>query len=171
MPAVGSSLASVLGALLLLGCTNAQTPPASEASASADTLRLSVRPIKEVAGAAYTGIQEPRRALVRTESEWRELWRELTAGTLPPPEPLTIDFETRMVIVAAMGRRPTGGYGIAIEEVRATTDSLYVTVVETSPGAGCLTTQALTAPVAAVSVERHPAEPVFREREEDRDCE
>lgn len=170
MSAVGSSLASVLGALLLLGCTNAQTPPASEASASADTLRLSVRPVEEVA-AAYAGIQEPRRAVVRTETEWRELWRELAAGTLPPPEPPTIDFVTRMVIVAAMGRRPTGGYGIAIEEVRATTDSLYVTVVETSPGAGCLTTQALTAPVAAVSVERHPAEPVFREREEVRDCE
>lgn len=159
--------------LILGGCSNARTAngddPRIGERAAADTTRLAIQPVEGVA--SYTGIEEPRRALLRTEAEWRELWAELAAGRIPPPELPVIDFGSRMVIVAAMGRRPTGGYAISIEDVRATEDVLYVTVVETSPGAGCMTTQALTAPVAVVTVERHPGEPVFREREEALDCE
>ncbi len=162
-------IVGLLGVLLLPGCSNAQNPPLAERAATADT--LGILPIEAVADPAYSGIQERRRTIVRTESEWRQIWGELAAGRIPPPEPPAIDLEHRMVIVAAMGRRSTGGYAISIESVRAPADSLYVTVVEISPGAGCLTTQALTAPVAAVAVERHAGEPVFVEREETHDCE
>ena len=129
-----------------------------------------MQPIPKIGGAAYTGVDEPLRAIIRTQSEWREVWGRLAAGTIPPPEPPAVDFERRMVIMAALGVKPTGGYAIEIEDVRATPDSLYITVFETSPGPGCITTQAFTAPVAVVAVERHPGEPVFREREEIRDC-
>lgn len=168
MLAAGWRIVGVLGAVLLSGCTNAQNPPLPEPAATADTLR--VQPIEAVAEAARSGIQDRRREVVRSESEWRQLWSELAAGRIPPPEPPAIDFERRMVIVAAMGRRSTGGYAIRIESVRAAADSLYVTVVEVSPGAGCLTTQALTAPVTAVSLERHAGHPVYVERQETRDC-
>ena len=160
--------------LIVGGCSNAHTAngddPGVGERAAADTTRLAIQPVEGV-DVSYTGIEEPRRALLRTEAEWRELWTALAAGRIPPPEPPVIDFASRMVIVAAMGRRPTGGYAISIEDVRATEDTLFVTVVETSPGAGCMTNQALTAPVAVVTVERHAGEPVFREREEVQDCE
>ncbi len=168
-PSVRLPFLPLLGAAILCGCS--RTPaPTSQSGGAVDTLRLTVEPIEEVARASSTGIEEPRRTIVRTEAQWRELWGELAARVIPPSEPPAVDFDRRMVIVAAMGRRPTGGYSISIEEVRATADSLHVSVVETSPGPGCLTTQALTAPVAAVSVERHPGAPVFLEREETRDC-
>ena len=57
-----------------------------------------------------------------------------------------------MVLVAAMGQRPTGGYLITIDGVYEHNDTLYVDVLEQSPGSGCVSAQVLTAPVFAVLV-------------------
>ena len=56
------------------------------------------------------------------------------------------------MIAAAAGERHTGGHSIAIERVTRTPDGLAVEVVETVPGPGCATTQAVTQPVDVVVV-------------------
>lgn len=117
-----------------------------------------------------SGIEERRRVVVRDDGEWRALWRQATGNILPPPEPPEVEFGAHMVVAAAMGRRPSGGYSIEIDEVRRDGGRLYVSVVETSPGPDCFTTQALTEPLVAVRVPRAD-DVAFVESEATRSCE
>jgi hypothetical protein len=85
---------------------------------------------------------DPLRLVVRNS----ETWEVLSQGSDPP-----VDFESEFLIVAAMGGRGTGGFGIEVERVyRAEPGVLFVKVLETSPGPGCIVTQALTYPEDAV---------------------
>lgn len=116
-----------------------------------------------------SGIDDRRRVVVRDEAEWRAVWSEATGNLAPAPEPPAVDFGEHMVVVATMGRRSSGGYAIEIDEVRRDAGRLYVIVVETSPAANCITTQALSAPMAAVRVPRAD-QVTFVESEATRDC-
>jgi hypothetical protein len=58
-----------------------------------------------------------------------------------------IDFGREMIIVAALGTRPSGGFGIYLDSAATMNDTLVVYVRTVRPGATCGTTAALTAPV------------------------
>ncbi len=119
----------------------------------------------------YSGIADARRLVVRDAASWRVLWDEIVGARTPPPDAPAVDFGREMVIVAAMGQRGTGGYAIAIDEVRQENDGLVVVVRETAPGSGCFLTQAFTAPVTAVRVQARDAPVTFIEEKEVQDCE
>jgi hypothetical protein len=156
-----------LGAICVWGCT-AAAPPSSEPPAA--SVEVSVTPIP--VDGSYGGLEEPMRTLVRSGGEWRDLWARLATDRIPRPTAPAIDFSERVVVVAAMGTRPTGGHAIRIDRVSYAGDTLWVEVTSVTPGAGCMTTQALTAPVAAVSVERRPnVSARFLDREETLECE
>lgn len=88
--------------------------------------------------------------VIRDADAWQEFWREaMDQRDSNPPE---IDFSRHMVVAAAMGRRPTGGYSIDIERAYRDDEGLTLVVRETSPGPNCILTQALTAPIVAVAV-------------------
>ncbi|HUP01442.1 MAG TPA: protease complex subunit PrcB family protein [Gemmatimonadota bacterium] len=163
LPAAGASLAA------LLACANGP-PPRMEGPTphAGEGESLAIDPLYEN---LYSGIEEPRRALIRSEAEWRDIWIELTGAQEPAVEPPAVDFQRRAVVVAAMGSRPTGGYTIRVASARMAGDRLAVEVVETSPGPTCLLTQAFTAPAIAVAVEGPPAEVAFVDREETHSCE
>ena len=63
-----------------------------------------------------------------------------------PPLP-AVDFGTRMVIVAALGRQTTGGYSITIGGATRESELIVVKIVQQSPGSGCATTAGFTEPV------------------------
>lgn len=136
-----------------------------------NAVALSLDPIEPLARESYTGIADRRRVLISSRPEWERFWNELASNRLPPPPAPEIDFDRRVVVAATMGTRPTGGHSIEIESVHWADDRIYVRVVERSPGAGCVTTQALTAPATAVEVEARPGDAVFLERSEAVSCE
>jgi hypothetical protein len=164
---IGLVRLAALGAACVWACT-AAAPPTSDPPAGSDEIPASPIAID----GSYTGLEEPLRAVVRSAGEWRDLWARLAANRIPVPAPPEIDFSERVVVVAAMGSRPTGGHAIRIDRVSYAGDTLWVEVTSVAPGAACVTTQALTAPVAAVSVERRPnVSARFLDREETLDCE
>jgi hypothetical protein len=120
--------------------------------------------LTEVHTAQHSGIRERQRRAIRTGDEWEAFWVAFNGPVEPMPAPPAINFSERMVVVAAMGERPTGGYAIAIESVHAADGKLMVRVEERSPGADCATTQALTAPVTAVVIPRSTASVEFHDR-------
>src|SRR5262249_14388049 len=92
-----------------------------------------------------TAIDSPRRVVIRDPSQWELTWNELTraeASTIRAPK---IDFHRTMVILAAMGKRRTDGYSIAVESVYRHDRNLFVAVREVYPGPRCMIAQALTA--------------------------
>ena len=119
----------------------------------------------------YTGVTGSTRTVLRTEEAWAGFWRELRGDEDPIPPPPFIDFGAQIVVVAAMGERPTGGYVIDITAVDASEDGLRVEVVEMSPGEGCTVNDAVSAPVKAVAVDRVEGEATFVEHQVVQPCE
>jgi hypothetical protein len=108
----------------------------------------------------YGGLAQPEYRVVTSREVWAELWRELEPRTSreqgqPAPNPVPdIDFQQRVLIVAAMGTRPNGGYSVEISSLVESSQRIVVTVTEQVAGPKCLTTQAITHPVAIVTTAR-----------------
>ncbi|NUO64387.1 MAG: protease complex subunit PrcB family protein [Gemmatimonadaceae bacterium] len=120
--------------------------------------------------AVYSGFSDSARVAVRTQSQWNEIWARVAGNATPPPEAPEIDFATEMVIVAAMGTRPTGGFAIRIDRVARRANTVWVEVTSSSPGSGCMTSASLTAPVDLVVTQKTTGKVVFVERSEVRNC-
>lgn len=109
---------------------------------------------EQVLSRPVSGISDSRRIVIRSDSEWTEFWAAANANLVPPPEAPEVDFSRDMILAAAMGGRPTGGYAISIPTVKREGSEVWAVVHERSPGPTCFTTQVLTAPVVAVRVPR-----------------
>lgn len=154
-------------------------PPVGEGSSVAErpgphapteAAELSSEEVDTLFGSEISGIMERRRSVVRTPSAWADAWAEIT-GPMISAEPVPeVDFTTRQVLVLAMGGRPSGGYSIRLGALSQLGDTLYAVVRETSPAAGCLTSQALTQPVAVLAVPLHGVRVEFVEERALLDC-
>jgi hypothetical protein len=91
--------------------------------------------------------------LITDGAGWRRAWEVVGAGR-PLPD---VSFDTRAVVVAYQGQKPSGGYSIEITDIKRTGTVLAVTVSERRPASGSFTTQALTSPFVAVSIPRPPS--------------
>ena len=124
----------------------------------------------------HSGIWDPLRVVIRNREAWREVWKWIHSpdpyhgpvSELPPlPE---IDFSREMVVVAALGGRPTGSYGIIVEGAYERGNRLEVVVRAQSPGKSCMVTQAVTQPVDIVRLPKSERSVVFRETEVVHEC-
>ena len=148
----------------LIGCT-----PAVDPQLPPNALKL-VDATEVVLELAYSGIDDRRRLVIRDARAWSAFWSQAYRRHIPVPLVPEIDFSRNIMIVAGMGMRSTGGYGITFDSIHEADDILYALVSERSPGQSCILTQALTQPVIAVRVSRPGAEVRFIERSETFDC-
>ena len=118
----------------------------------------------------HSGIGQAARIVVADRGEWERVWARMWHNHHPVPPVPAVDFDRELVIVAAMGARHTGGYSIRVDEARSYGDHVTIHAVETSPGRGCVTTQAFTAPVDVVKIPRTAAEIRFRTSPVVREC-
>lgn len=102
----------------------------------------------------YSGIGQPERLVIRDNATWQSVWTSIWSGTTPVPAAPNVDFAKEMVIVAALGSRPTGGYGILVDSAMMTSSRLTVWIGTSSPGPRCVTTQAFTSPVDIARIQR-----------------
>ncbi|GAA1842988.1 protease complex subunit PrcB family protein [Asanoa iriomotensis] len=91
--------------------------------------------------------------LVRTEDEWVGRWTTMTSGQRPAPQVPAVDWASELVVMLALGWRPTGGYSVIIEQVAVGEGHVRVSAWENRPWG--FTTQAITFPVHAVAVPAH----------------
>jgi len=107
------------------------------------------------------------REVIRNREEFIDFWKRLH-GRVPPggfviPLP-EIDFSKEMIVVAAMGQRPSSGYSILIDgacEVDGQIEVFVSSVEEVSCGMGVF--PSMTAPADAVRLPRSELPVVFRE--------
>lgn len=110
------------------------------------------------------------RVVVENQAQWEIVWRRLWHNESSAPAAPAVDFTREVVVVAAMGGRPTGGYSIRVDQADARTDHVSVRVVETSPGRRCVVTMATTAPLDVVKLTRTGLPVRFQEVEAVRSC-
>jgi hypothetical protein len=119
---------------------------------------------------SYTGVTDRRRQVIRDAETWESVWAEVVSPFAPTPALPAVDFDQYMIVFVAMGTRHTGGHSTEVEAVTDDSAALVARVREVSPGPGCITTQALTAPVAAKLVPRRDREVTWEEQVSTQDC-
>jgi PrcB C-terminal len=106
--------------------------------------------------------------VVRDAQTWDLTWPKLSGDRSVAPR---IDFNNSMVLVAALGERPTSGYFVSIEDVRVVAGpSLAAVVKEFVPGPGCGKLQVTTTPAIAVVVPKIAGDVVFSTGAHTRTC-
>ena len=106
------------------------------------------------------------RIVVSSQAQWEEVWARFDSGKEIP----AVDFTTSTVIVASMGVRNTGGFGISVEGASRQGENVYAKILERSPGRGCFTTQAITFPVTVTVIATQTTAVEFIEATETRRC-
>ena len=118
-------------------------------------------------------IEDPFCVVVRDRAAWHDVWKRIyqhNPSNGPYPEPPEIDFSREMVIVAAMGQRPTSGYEIIIEGAYERDDRLEVVVKSVITARCGLVYTMVTSPIDIVRLPKIERPVVFREIEVVPDC-
>jgi len=105
----------------------------------------------------FSNVDDAKQVVVRSEAEWRAIWRQ-HAGERPMPP---IDFAKETVVGVFMGSRPTAGYDIAITKTLEKDGTLWVFYREKTPARGLVLAQVLTFPFHLVAVPRTASEVKF----------
>ena len=117
-----------------------------------------------------SGLTEPQQVVIRDVEQWRQTWNAIWQHSSPRPAVPEIDFSRDMLIVVALGERPTGGYSIFIDAASAGADRLAISIRSVSPGDGCAVTLAQTQPVDVARVPRRSGSAEFSERRDTQRC-
>jgi len=112
------------------------------------------------------GISKRSRLVIRNSERFNDLWEQIVGPREDKPGPPEVDFSREMLIVAAMGERPSGGYEIVITGACEVDNQLEVHVRSSDyTKCGGMQTAVLTAPVDIVRLPKSDLPVVFRETE------
>jgi hypothetical protein len=123
--------------------------------------RLTPRPF---AFTTYSGIPDSTRLVVRDTLAWLSTWRQINRPFLPPPAPPAIDFTREMVVVAALGNRPSEGYDVVFEDAVEDSVGLEIGVRVVTPAGGCPVNASVTQPVDLARIPASARPVRFRQR-------
>jgi hypothetical protein len=112
----------------------------------------------------YSGIEEKKYVIVTSQEEWEILWEKVHKFITPAPDLPVTDFASDIVLGVFMGTRPTGGYSIEIDELRACDDRIRAIVKSRSPEPEDMVTTALTQPYHIIRFEATEWEIEFKEK-------
>jgi hypothetical protein len=156
---------STLLLLLSLGCSASLGGPE-------DATPLPVTRFKnDQASYVYVSqMRQPQRLVIRDNAAWTAAWSSLWTTTGSIPAPPQVDFTREMVVLAALGERSSGGFGITIDSAKSTASGVTVFVTPTSPGPRCMTTAALTQPVDIARLPRVDTAVRFQDVAKVQDC-
>ena len=160
--------------VVALALSSCATPPPVVSSRAIPEGAISV-PIRRDDNAVSlfqgnSGMTDSARVAIRNEADWRRTWAQLVGHLSPTPQQPPVDFTKEMVIVAAMGTRPTAGNMIRIARVGRSSGVTYVDVVSETPASRCKAVRRETAPADVVMVPRIDEPVAFVETQSIRDC-
>jgi PrcB C-terminal len=95
--------------------------------------------------------QLAKQVTVRTEAEWKALWKDHAPTEKMP----AVDFTKDMVVGIFLGTKPSAGYEVEIVGVRPEGKDLIVEYVQKQPAPGTMAAQILTEPFHLVAVPKH----------------
>ena len=152
-------------AMVAAGCSNATAPDTT--ATVVPLVRLGSQPFAFENNSDFPNAE---REVIRDVAAWSRAWASIykNKGTKPPlPD---IDFTKEMIVLVALGARPTGGYDILLTGATRDSDAITVTLESTSPGSGCGVTLSMTHPVDVARIPRSTTYVQFSEKAIVRNC-
>ena len=116
-----------------------------------------------------SGIEEPLRVVIRDQDAWRDIWKRITSPNRELPSLPEIDFSSEMIVVVALGTKPSSGYGIIVDRAFERDDKLEI-VVRSLSQKHCGVWPMMTSPADIVRLPKTMRPVVFRETEIVRIC-
>ncbi len=158
-------------ALLVVACRTSDAPASSFSNDPHAVPILLIRfRTDSIAFEQYSGVSAAKYFLIKDAAAWSDLWQQIYADQTPTPPLPGVDFDTQMVVAAALGSRPTGGFDIVLTGAAQESAGLVIGVRATSPGAHCFTTQAFTHPIDIARLARSDASVRFDVTQQTVDC-
>ena len=105
-------------------------------------------------GTQAVGAEQPTFELITDGGELSAAWNRAYGSRLNPPPLPDVDFRRETILAVFLATKPTGGYGLEVEDVTLEGNDVYVDLRETEPAEGAITTQALTTPWVFIRVLR-----------------
>ena len=139
-------------AVVLQSSCNGRTDPPPAASPAANSNVTDTTPTS-IYREQQSGWRTATEQVIRDRGAWEAAWRTLHGGVAENAAP-EVNFERRMVVLVALGEMSTGGYAVDIQGVVPGDAATVVRYTVTQPGPGCMTSQAITTPVAVASAPR-----------------
>ncbi len=109
-----------------------------------------------VARGDQSGFQGPQQLVIRTREGWQAAWARHASNRLPPPPCPEIDFSRDMVVVLALGDRPSAGFGLEVESVAKDGAFLRIRARERAPAKGTAQAAVVSRPFHILRVPRSP---------------
>ena len=160
------SLIASVCALLAVGCSSSRDEASTRTPLT--VTRLSSEPISVTYASQ---LRQPARLVIRDQAAWVSAWASLWPAFAPIPAPPNVDFSREMIVLVALGERPTGGYTILVDSAAVSGAGVTVWIGTSSPGRRCVTTQAFTQPVDIARLPRTDGAVRFAETSTVVDCE
>ncbi|HYH08887.1 MAG TPA: hypothetical protein VEK11_17675 [Thermoanaerobaculia bacterium] len=114
-----------------------------------------VLPFTQVAKEKNSGITQRRAEVIALQSRWVQVWDEMMSTRSPKPPVPQVDFETKILILAAYGETGDACRDVEIERVDRRSGALEVSIADKRRAPNCPVCPPVTAqPVHVVSVER-----------------
>lgn len=112
-----------------------------------------------------SGFQAPQQSYIATQKEWVDTWITREGPVTPKRPHPTIDFSREVVIVAALGTKPTGGFAIEITRIVRTKDAIEIYIRTTAPQDGLKPPPGPTSPIVLARMAKPDRPVTFRNDE------
>lgn len=117
----------------------------------------SPKPMTTIDKGEQSFVDDARQVVIRSASEWAELWRKHAADRKQP----NVDFGRQMVVGVFLGSKSTSGYGVEIVGTREDRNALVVEYRETQPSRDAMTAQIITMPYHLVAIPKRAGDVRF----------
>ena len=155
------SLFSVL--VILVSFCSCKTQ--EKATTSAKKIEFNV--IKNNSNSSYKTAKEIK---INSTDELNIVWAELfNKYDRKPPIPI-FDFEKSMLIAVTAGEKTNGGFKIKVASIIETSKSTVITIAESKPGEGCMTTSVMSYPFELIELQKIEKDITFKRVSTTYDC-
>lgn len=127
--------------------------------------------VVELRSGQNSGFSQATNKVITTQKELNEVWAILFANYMKKDAAPEVDFKVNMLILVADGEKNSGGYSIKVNKAVTNESQTLVSVLHTSPGKNCITTEAITYPFQLVQIKKTSQKVVFDDLEKIIDCE
>ncbi|HET7234365.1 MAG TPA: protease complex subunit PrcB family protein [Longimicrobium sp.] len=159
-----AGIAALLAGAACSAPTGSSAPIDGEKSSASNVLPITRLRAEPYPLTTNSGIFDSVRVVISDPAHWQQTWSDIWNRHSPEPPAPQIDFTREMLVVAALGGRNSGGYGILVDSAYQRSDHVEVVLRKESPGARCATTAALTQPVDVARIPVTGQAVRFRER-------
>jgi hypothetical protein len=121
--------------------------------------------IKTLSQGVYSGYNESGGLIIDNENNFKTLWAQTTGGQAPD-----VDFDSKVVLAAFAGDKPTGGYSIQISEVVLDDEKITANITLITPGRNCAVASSITNPYHIISIDKQEMPIEFVSYDEVEDC-